>query len=421
MALWKLRVGVEAYYLSQVASGLDEYYTGAGEAPGSWIGGGIAGLGLTGEVVPANLRAVLAGLAPGTGLTPNGMQLAAHPRRVPGFDLTFSVPKSVSVLYALGDPLLQHAVTEACEAALVEALGWLEREACFVRRGTNKAENKTVWGEAWGTRRMVANGFVAASFRHRTSRAGDPHLHWHVLVANVAQGIDGRWSSLDGTALYAAKRTVGVMFQAAMRRELTERLGISWGPMHKDSAEVAGVPARVLREFSQRSAQIAEWLQAAGRSGPVATDEAILETRAGKQTPADWAVVEAEWRTRADALGWGPTELDQLLATTDPVLDRGRGFVVNNVAWSSGESTVVPRVAEFKEWLEWLLETRVTANDATFTRFDLTQAIASELHGTSITTIESMMHRRAGVTRDRPDRQPSRPTGHPCTQSGGTR
>jgi hypothetical protein len=134
---------------------------------------------------------------------------------------------------------------------------------------------------------------------------------------------------------------------------------------------VAGVPARVLREFSQRSTQIAEWLQAAGRSGPVATDEAILATRASKQTPADWAVVEADWRTRADAMGWGPTELEQLLATTGPAVAHD-GFVVDDVVWSDGESTVVARVVEFKEWLEWLLETRVTANDATFTRFNLT-------------------------------------------------
>lgn len=77
--VWKLRVGAEAYYLSQVARGLDEYYTGAGEAAGVWLGGGIDALGLTGEVDPVDLRAVLAGLGPGTGLTPNGATLRPHP------------------------------------------------------------------------------------------------------------------------------------------------------------------------------------------------------------------------------------------------------------------------------------------------------------------------------------------------------
>ena len=207
---------------------MDEYYTGSGESAGVWLGGGVAGLGLNGVVDGGDLRAVLAGLAPGTGLTPNGTRLVAHAKRVPGFDLTFAVPKSVSVVYALGDPLVQAAVVAACEAAVAEALGWLEREACFVRRGTNN--RKMVDDPAgFGTRRMIADGFVAAQFRHRTSRAGDPHLHWHVLVANLARGIDGRWTALDGAALYAAKRAVGVLFQTVMRRELSLRLGISWG------------------------------------------------------------------------------------------------------------------------------------------------------------------------------------------------
>jgi conjugative relaxase-like TrwC/TraI family protein len=245
--VWKLRVGAEAYYLSQVASGLDEYYTGAGEAAGAWVGNGVDALGLVGEVEPADLRAVPAGLAPGTALTPNGTTLRAHPRRVPGFDLTFSVPKSVSVAYALADRRVQHLIVTACEAALAETLGWLEREACFVRRGTNKAENRETWGEAWGTRRMVARGFVGAAYRHRTSRAGDPHLHWHVLVANLAQGIDGRWSALDGRAIYDTARTGGAVFQAAMRRELTAALGVEWGPVHEDAAEIAGIPHTVAR------------------------------------------------------------------------------------------------------------------------------------------------------------------------------
>jgi len=152
---------------------------------------------------------------------------------------------------------------------------------------------------------MVAEGFVAAQFPHRTSRLGDPHLHWHVLVANMARGIDGRWTALDGTALYGARRPVGVLFQAAMRLELTARLGVEWGPMHNDSAEIAGVPTRVLREFSRRHEQIAEWLDLTGRSGPQAETEALLETRTSKKELADITELEAEWRSRADALGWG--------------------------------------------------------------------------------------------------------------------
>ena len=343
-------MGAEAYYLSQVASGLDEYYTGAGEAPGVWVGSGVESLGLVGEVEPADLRAVLAGLGPGTGLTPNGTTLRAHPRRVPGFDLTFSVPKSVSVAYALADRRVQHLIVTACEAALSETLGWLEREACFVRRGTNKAENRDTWGEAWGTRRMVARGFVGAAYRHRTSRAGDPHLHWHVLVANLAQGIDGRWSALDGRAIYDTARTGGAVFQAAMRRELTAALSVEWGPVHEDAAEIAGIPHGVLREFSQRHEQIAEWLADAGEAGPAAAAVAQRATRARKQTPADFSAVEADWHARAEATGWGPVEARAApgLRSSFPrawrVRDRGR-FVAQRCPIGDDTGRQVQRVA----------------------------------------------------------------------------
>ncbi len=395
-AVWKLRVGAEAYYLSQVASGLDEYYTGAGEAPGVWVGNGVESLGLVGEVEPADLRAVLAGLAPGTALTPNGTTLRAHPRRVPGFDLTFSVPKSVSVAYALADRRVQHLIVTACEAALSETLGWLEREACFVRRGTNKAENRDTWGEAWGTRRMVARGFVGAAYRHRTSRAGDPHLHWHVLVANLAQGIDGRWSALDGRAIYDTARTGGAVFQAAMRRELTAALGVEWGPVHEDAAEIAGIPHTVLREFSRRHEQIAEWLEDAGEAGPAAAAVAQRATRARKQVPADFSAVEADWQTRAEAAGWGPVQLEQLLASAIPAAVRG-GFVVEDESWRHGVRSVMTRLVGFEEWLDWLLDHRVTAHDGTFTRHDLTRAVTSALPAsTSMEVAEATVQRALG-------------------------
>jgi conjugative relaxase-like TrwC/TraI family protein len=395
-AVWKLRVGAEAYYLSQVASGLDEYYTGAGDAPGVWVGNGVESLGLVGEVEPADLRAVLAGLAPGTGLTPNGTTLRAHPRRVPGFDLTFSVPKSVSIAYALADRRVQHLIITACEAALDETLAWLEREACFVRRGTNKAENRDAWGEAWGTRRMVARGLVGAVYRHRTSRAGDPHLHWHVLVANLGQGMDGRWSALDGRAIYDTARTGGAVFQAAMRRELTAALGVEWGPVHEDAADIAGVPHAVLREFSQRREQIADWLDDAGEAGPAATAAAQRATRARKQVPADFSAVEADWHARAEAAGWGPAHLELLLASASPPSVRS-GFVIEDESWRDGVRSVRTRVAGFDEWLDWLLDHRVTAHDGTFTRHDLTRAVASALPAsTSLDVVEDTVQRALG-------------------------
>ena len=392
-AVWKLRVGAEAYYLSQVTSGLDEYYTGAGEAPGVWVGSGIESLGLVGEVEPTDLRAVLAGLAPGTGLTPNGTTLRSHPRRVPGFDLTFSVPKSVSVAYTLADRRVQHLIVTACEAALGETLGWLEREACFVRRGTNKAENRETWAEAWGTRRMVARGFVGAAYRHRTSRAGDPHLHWHVLVANLAQGLDGRWSALDGRAIYDTARTGGAVFQAAMRRELTTALGVEWGPVHEDAAEIAGIPHVVLREFSQRREQIAEWLDDAGEAGPAAAAAAQRATRPAKQVPADFSAVEADWHARAESIGWGPADLELLVASAVPSTVRG-GFVIEDESWRHGVRSVTTRLVGFDVWLDWLLDHRVTAHDGAFTRFDLTRAVASALPAsTSVDVVEATVQR----------------------------
>ena len=315
---------------------------------------------------------------------------------MPGFDLTFSVPKSVSVAYALADRRVQHLIVSACEAALSETLGWLEREACFVRRGTNKAENRETWGEAWGTRLMVARGFVGAAYRHRTSRAGDPHLHWHVLVANLAQGIDGRWSALDGRAIYDTARTGGAVFQAAMRRELTAALGVEWGPVHEDAAEIAGVPHAVLREFSQRHEQIAEWLADAGESGPAAAAVGQRATRARKQVPADFSAVEADWHARAEAVGWGPVELEQLLASTVPAAVRG-GFVIEDESWRHGVRSVTTRLVGFDEWLDWLLDHRVTVHDGTFTRFDLTRAVASALPAsTSVEVVEATVQRALG-------------------------
>ena len=179
--------------------------------------------------------------------------------------------------------------------------------------------------------------------------------------------------------------------------------------MHNDSAEIAGIPTRLLREFSQRHEQIAEWLDATGRSGPAAAGQALLETRTSKQQLDDFATLEAGWRTRAEQLGWGPTQLDQLLAATpgpSPV-DGGERWVIRETSWRAGEATPLMRTVSFEEWLDWLLTTRVTEKTGTFTRFDLAQAVAAD------TPRRHTDHRRRGdgesgarLPRHRPGRRP---------------
>ena len=122
------------------------------------------------------------------------MRASPVPVQVAGYDSTFSAPKSVSLLFGLGEGDVREQVRAAHDRAVREAFAYLERSAAAVRRG------------AGGTRVEPADGFVAAAFRHRTSRAGDPQLHTHVLVANLAQGPDGRWSAVDGRRLYAHAR-----------------------------------------------------------------------------------------------------------------------------------------------------------------------------------------------------------------------
>jgi conjugative relaxase-like TrwC/TraI family protein len=188
-SIGKLAVGQEGYYLEQaqarvdratsVGSGVEDYYVQGTEAPGFWLGLGSEHLGIVGTVERDALTHALEGHDPRTGRE----LVAPHMRRVPGFDLTFSAPKSVSVLFGLGDEPLRRTIRSAHDAAVAEAFAYLERVASNGRR------------RAGGSISIRGSGFIAAAFRHRTSRAGDPQLHTHVLIANLVQGADGRWSA----------------------------------------------------------------------------------------------------------------------------------------------------------------------------------------------------------------------------------
>jgi conjugative relaxase-like TrwC/TraI family protein len=287
LSIGKLGKGQERYYLDKVAEGAEDYYSGEGEAEGQWIGQVAKDLGLEGAVEADQLTAMLTGKNPATG-EPLGLRGVGGRGAVPGFDLTFSVPKSASLLWALGDKEASTAVTAAVERSLDAALSYLEREACWTRRG---ADAEFVRG----------SGFLAAAFRHRSSRNGDPQVHVHTLIANATQGPDGKWTRLYHPAIYDHAKTAGYLFEAHLRAELTCRLGVRWQEVRNGIGEIEGFEDAHLREFSTRRQQILEAAgpEASARSRQVAT----LATRSAKEEGLSAETLRERWHSKAREIG----------------------------------------------------------------------------------------------------------------------
>jgi conjugative relaxase-like TrwC/TraI family protein len=308
----KIRTGSWRYYAEQVEHGACEYFLGLGEAPGHWYGRGLEPLALSADAVVAEgeLEAMF-----GRALHPvAGAQLGRAWRAdgVTGYDLTFSAPKSVSALWALGNGGVSRAVRAAHTAAVRTALDYLDAHASYSRTGRD------------GSSQVGSDGFAAAVFDHRTSRAGDPQLHTHALVLNKVRCADGGWRTIDGHEIYAHKKSAGALYQAALRNELSRTLGVAWTPVSKDGqAEIAGVPAALTRTWSKRTAQtlaeaapvIAAYEQLLGRSlssaERVAVEKvAVVKTRPHKDT-VDIVSLTDRWHTEAAAAGWTPERLRQ--------------------------------------------------------------------------------------------------------------
>ncbi len=174
----------------------------------------------------------------------------------------------------------------------------------------------------WSSRQMA---LVAAAFRHRTSRAGDPQLHTHVLIANLGRGPDGRWSALDGRRLYTHARTASFLYQAVLRGELSRSLRVRWTPVRDGIAEINGVPREVLRAFNRRRADIEAALKQRGLSGGRAAEAAALATRRAKSATIPAERITGEWRRRGDALGFDRVALDRVLGRESRPSHRFRG------------------------------------------------------------------------------------------------
>jgi conjugative relaxase-like TrwC/TraI family protein len=297
VSLGKLTAGHEEYYEREVAGGAEDYYAMRGEAAGEWAGGGSQALGLDGTASGGQLRALLEGRDPSS-----GEMLRSRAVHVTGWDVTYSPPKSVSVLHAAGDPRVTAETLAAHRAAVRSALEYLESEACWTRRG------------AGGTTRLVGEGFVGVEYVHRVSRAGDAQLHSHVVMANMTRA-GGRWTTLDGKALYAHLKTASALYHAELRAELTRRLGVEWEAVApgKLAAEIRGVPRAVLRDQSRRRQEIVRRMGDRGESSPRAAQAAALDTRKVKDYKVDRRDVALELRTRIAAKGLGPAELADIV------------------------------------------------------------------------------------------------------------
>ncbi len=349
LSLGKIAAGPQAarYYTDQVALGREDYYAGEGEAPGRWIGSAASAAGLRGRVDAGQLERLLAG---------SGLRKPVRAGAVAGFDLTFRAPKSVSVLWGVADPATARQLGAAHDAAVAAALGYVEREACRARRGRG------------GVVQVRGSGFVAAAFRHRASRAGDPLLHTHVVAGNLTQGPDGRWTALDARHLYRHAKTAGFLYQAELRREITERLGLAWGPVERGTADIEGVGRGVIAHFSQRRIEILRHMAAHGGRSAASAQVAALETRRAK-TELNGDRLREEWRARAAEHGLDARGLTEVLRGVDHE---------------------VPRVGG-------VAQEALTRDASVFGRAELLQALAeAQPRGASVAQLEQLADRVLG-------------------------
>lgn len=310
MTMHRLTAGAGyRYLLRHIATGdctragkgkapVSSYYTESGNPPGRWMGRGLPGFTpagpaaisagtVVGEEAMARLFAHGLNPADGTALgrgypaaVPAADRVAARVEALPaemttearqaaveaitrvelgrdarpavaGFDLTFTVVKSASTLWALGDAKTQQQVYDAHITAVSAALDFLQDRALYTRTG------------AAGCRQETTRGAIAAGFHHWDSRAGDPNLHTHVVLANKVQGTDGRWRSLDSRALHHAVVAVSELYEAFFVDEMARRLPVRWGwrgrgPRRSPAFELDGVDDELMVLFSRRSTQIDE-------------------------------------------------------------------------------------------------------------------------------------------------------------------
>ncbi len=294
----------------------DYYLTPDGEmsqAPGQWLASRetLARLGIEGSAVEGrDFIALMEGRHPRTGgwLRPEG----AGGGRGGGIDLTFSAPKSVSVVWALGGEAQRRDMEAAHAAAVREAMAHLTETVPTVRR---RYSGQVV--------EEPAREVVAAEYRHTTARgvlegdAPDPQLHSHVVITSAVRD-EGRIVAVASRPVFRSAREMGAFYRSALAHQLSERGYVIEAGTGKQGRyfEIAGVPQGLLEAFSARSREVAraaERFRAKWGRAPERGElrRLKLENRKAKVlvTRADLHAVWTETAARFDFTGDEPARL----------------------------------------------------------------------------------------------------------------
>jgi conjugative relaxase-like TrwC/TraI family protein len=311
--------------------GPEDYYTESGHTPGRWSGTGAAELGLAGEVDEQAFDRLAAGFHPETG---DALVQRAGDAHRPGWDLTFSAPKSVSIVWGIAEREQREAIERAHNQAVERTLRFAEHQQLFItRRGHGGIERESARP-------------IIATYLHGTSREADPQLHTHAFVLNVAARGDGSHGTLETKPLYEWKMALGAAYRTELAHELRD-LGYETAP-DKSSFRVSQVPRDLERHFSKRRAQIEAVMNERGTTSAKAAEVAALNTRKAKES-ATARTLRATWRNESLAFGVTAQHVGDL-----------RGHPVQEL-----KPIAVPTVIE-----------RLSQQHSTFTSADLARAVA---------------------------------------------
>jgi len=278
--------GNGGYYLDLAR---EDYYLEGGEPLGRWWGRGAEKLVGLGNVQRDELRALLNGFSPEGDALIQGAGSKNHQR---GWDLTFSAPKSVAVLWSQADEATRKEIQAAHLEAVKAALGYLQDDAAFTRRG----KGGTVLERA---------ELLVALFEHGTSRALDPQLHTHALVMNIGLREDGTTGTILSKPFYQAKMTAGALYRAELAHQLEKRLGCRCEREEEGTSfRVAYVLEALCEEFSKRREEIVQQLKAFGAESASAAAVAALETRRTKEDTPPRSELFTGWKKVAEVFGF---------------------------------------------------------------------------------------------------------------------